>query len=250
MGDSLDCDCRGCPSCRGHHVDLDSGDKGECPCAERVRIDGVALSYQEVGNGIPILFENEFAGEAASWRPQVRFFGRRYRTVTFNARGYPPWDVPEDPAAYSQIQAAEDIRAVLDHLKIDKAHVVGLSMGGYATLHFGLRYPERALSLVVAGAGYGSTLEEREAFRRDCAAVADRIDREGLERVAETVRPRARAGPIHGQGPDRLDGVSRFVAAAVGDRACAHDARRADDAAVDLRTWRCDDRGSWYPRSS
>ena len=178
------------------------------PLRERARIDGVALSYQEVGNGIPMIFVHEFAGEAASWKPQVRFFGRRYRTVTFNARGYPPSDVPEDPAAYSQIQAAEDIRAVLDHLKIDKAHVVGLSMGGYATLHFGLRYPERALSLVVAGAGYGSKLEEREAFRRDCAAVADRIDREGLERVAR----RTPAGPRGSNSWTRTRPVGRSFA--------------------------------------
>src|SRR3989304_6174637 len=80
---------------------------------------------------------------------------RPYPTVTFNARGYPPSDVPEDPAAYSQGQAVEDIRGLLDYLGILKAHVCGLSMGGYATLHFGFGYPERALSLVVAGCGYG-----------------------------------------------------------------------------------------------
>jgi pimeloyl-ACP methyl ester carboxylesterase len=78
----------------------------------------------------------------------------------------------------------EDIRGVLDYLRIDKAHVIGLSMGGYATLHFGLLYPERALSLVVAGAGYGSKPEERETFRRDCAALADRFEREPMEKVA------------------------------------------------------------------
>jgi pimeloyl-ACP methyl ester carboxylesterase len=133
-----------------------------------------------------MIFVHEFAGEAASWQPQVRFFSRRYRTITFNARGYPPSDVPEDPAAYSQVQAVEDIRGVLDHLKIDKAHVVGLSMGAYATLHFGLCHPERARSLVVAGAGYGSRPEERDAFRRDCATLADRMEREGMESVAET----------------------------------------------------------------
>jgi len=129
----------------------------------------------------------------------VRFFGRRYRTIAFNARGYPPSDVPEDPAAYSQAHAVEDIRGVLDHLKIDKAHVVGLSMGGYATLHFGLRYPDRALSLVVAGAGYGSKPDERAAFRNDCAAVADRIEREGLEKVADT----------YASGPTRVQFIDK-----------------------------------------
>ena len=150
----------------------------------RAFINGVNLYYEEAGHAVPMIFVHEFAGEARSWEPQVRFFRRRYRTITFNARGYPPSDVPEDPAAYSQRHAVEDIRGVLDHLKIDKAHVVGLSMGGYAALHFGLVYPERALSLVVAGAGYGSKPEERETFGRDCAALADRFEREPMDKVA------------------------------------------------------------------
>jgi pimeloyl-ACP methyl ester carboxylesterase len=149
-------------------------------------VNGVCLYYEEIGRGVPMIFVHEFAGECKSWSPQVRFFGRRYRVVTFNARGYPPSDVPEDPSLYSQAQAVEDIRGVLDHLQIDKAHVVGLSMGGFATLHFGLLFPERARSLVVAGAGYGSKPEEREVFRRDCATVAERFEREGMEKVAAT----------------------------------------------------------------
>src|SRR5213594_3789504 len=119
-------------------------------------VNGVRLYYEEAGSGTPMIFVHEFAGETASWSPQLRFFGRRYRTIAFNARGYPPSDVPEDPGAYSQQQAADDIKGVLDALGIAKAHVCGLSMGGLATLHFGLCYPDRALSLVVAGAGYGS----------------------------------------------------------------------------------------------
>jgi pimeloyl-ACP methyl ester carboxylesterase len=147
-------------------------------------INGVHLYYEEAGHGVPMIFVHEFAGEARSWAPQVRFFRRCYRTITFNARGYPPSDVPEDPAAYSQRQAVEDILGVLDYLQIHKAHVIGLSMGGYAALHFGLLYPERALSLVVAGAGYGSKAEECATFRRDCAALAERFERESMETVA------------------------------------------------------------------
>ena len=149
-------------------------------------VNDVSLYYEEVGRGVPMLFVHEFAGEIASWRPQVGFFGRRYRTVAFNARGYPPSDVPEDPSLYSQAQAVEDIRGVLDHLRIEKAHVVGLSMGGYATLHFGLLHPDRTRSIVVAGVGYGSKLDERDAFRRDCAAVAERLERESMSEVAAT----------------------------------------------------------------
>ena len=147
---------------------------------------GVRLYYEEAGAGVPMVFVHEFAGEASSWIPQVRFFARRYRTIAYNARGYPPSDVPEDLAAYSQMHAVHDIRGVLDHLQIDRAHIVGLSMGGFATLHFGLTYPERALSLVVGGAGYGSRPEERDGFRRDSAEIVERFEREGMQAVADT----------------------------------------------------------------
>jgi len=149
------------------------------------RVNGLSLFYEEAGQGTPLVFVHEFAGEARSWHLQVRFFARRYRTIAFNARGYPPSDVPEDPKAYSQDQAVDDIRGLLDALGIRKAHVCGLSMGGYATLHFGLRHPERALSLVVAGAGYGSVPGDRERFRRDVEETARRFERDGMKAVAE-----------------------------------------------------------------
>src|ERR1700719_1942437 len=123
--------------------------------------DGVRLHYEETGSGTPVIFVHEFAGDARSWEPQMRHFGRRYRAIAFCARGYPPSDVPESPASYSQNRAADDIAAVLDHLGIAHAHVVGLSMGGFATLHFGFRHAARALSLCVAGCGYGAEAAPR-----------------------------------------------------------------------------------------
>jgi pimeloyl-ACP methyl ester carboxylesterase len=151
-------------------------------------VDGVTLYYGEVGQGLPLVFVHEFAGDHRSWRPQVRFFARRYRTVAYNARGYPPSAVPEDPAAYSQDRAVDDIRGLLDALGIRKAHVCGLSMGGYATLHFGLRYPDRAFSLVVAGAGYGSVAGDREKFRQEA-------EPDDLAAARAPSRRRARVSP-------------------------------------------------------
>ena len=149
------------------------------------RVNGINIFYEEAGEGTPLIFVHEFAGEAKSWHLQMRFFARRYRCIAFNARGYPPSDVPDDPRAYSQDLAASDILGLLDALAIPKAHICGLSMGGYAVLHFGLRWPERAHSLVVAGAGYGSVPEETEKFRRDVAETADRFERDGMKAVAE-----------------------------------------------------------------
>jgi pimeloyl-ACP methyl ester carboxylesterase len=114
----------------------------------------------------------------------LRHFGRRYRAIAFNARGYPPSHVPESPSSYSQALAADDIKAVLDHLAIEQAHVAGLSMGGFATLHFGFRHPHRALSLCVGGCGYGAEPTQRARFRAEADATAGFIQSEGMAAFA------------------------------------------------------------------
>ncbi len=155
--------------------------------------DGVSLYYQEAGDGFPVIFVHEFAGDHRSWTPQVGFFSRRYRCITYNARGYPPSEVPEDPARYTQDRARDDIKSVLDHLGIAQAHVVGLSMGGFATLHFGLAYPDTARSLVVAGCGYGAEPEQRDQFRDESEATAKLAESGTADAFAAT----------YGNGPAR-----------------------------------------------
>lgn len=147
--------------------------------------DGVRLYYEETGSGTPVIFVHEYAGDHRAWEPQMRHFGQRYRAITFAARGYPPSDVPEDVSKYSQARAADDIGSVLEHLKIAKAHIVGLSMGGFATLHFGFRHPGKALSLVVAGCGYGAEPGQREKFQAEAEAIAKFIDDNDISVFAE-----------------------------------------------------------------
>ena len=156
--------------------------------------DGVKLYYEDTGRGDPLVFVHEFAGDHRSWEPQLRYFSRRYRCIAFNARGYPPSDVPGDLSMYSQARARDDIKALLDHLGLAGAHIVGLSMGGFATLHFGLEYPAMARSLVVAGCGYGAEPDRREQFRAEAEATARRIEAEGSEAFAR----------LYGDGPTRL----------------------------------------------
>jgi pimeloyl-ACP methyl ester carboxylesterase len=133
----------------------------------------------------PILFVHEFGGDHRSWDPQVADFSRAHRCVTYDARGYPSSDVPTDPAAYSQDRAVADALAVLDATGTDRAVVVGNSMGGFATLHLGLRHPWRCLGIVVAGCGYGAAPEHADAFRADALALADTYERDGAAAVAQ-----------------------------------------------------------------
>ncbi|MGH7118908.1 MAG: alpha/beta fold hydrolase [Acetobacteraceae bacterium] len=161
--------------------------------------DGVKLAYTEAGRGEPIVFVHEFAGDMRSWETQLRFFSRRYHAIAFNARGYPPSDVAAEPGAYSQERAVDDVRCVLRGLGIARAHVVGLSMGAFATLHFGLRYPDMAISLVAAGVGYGASAEGdpggvRARFQAEIEETARAIRAEGMTRRAAT----------YARGPARL----------------------------------------------
>ncbi|ACB25350.1 alpha/beta fold hydrolase [Methylobacterium radiotolerans] len=147
--------------------------------------DGIRLHYEESGEGTPLIFVHEFAGDHRSYEAQLRHFGRRYRAVAFNARGYPPSDVPEAVSAYAQARAADDILAIVDHLGAPKAHVAGISMGAFATLHFGLRHPDRALSLCLGGCGYGAEPERQALFRAEADATAEMLRRDGMAAFAE-----------------------------------------------------------------
>lgn len=148
--------------------------------------DGFKLFYEEAGWGTPIVFVHEFGGSHWSWEPQLNFFARRHRCITFAARGYAPSDIPADVEAYSQARAADDIIDVLNAAGIEKAHVVGLSMGGFATLHAGLRHPGRVLSLVAAGTGYGAEKAHEDYFKGISEQVAHNFETRGAPDFAPT----------------------------------------------------------------
>ena len=158
--------------------------------------DGVRLYTEDTGTGDPIVFVHEFAGHHLSWEAQVRYFSRRYRCITYQARGWPPSDVPAKVDSYSQARAADDIADVMTGLGIGKAHVVGLSMGATAALEFAIRHPGKALSITAAGAGTGATRDAATLarFRREAEETARLIESKGI----------AALGEIYLSGPSRL----------------------------------------------
>jgi pimeloyl-ACP methyl ester carboxylesterase len=156
--------------------------------------DGVELHYEEAGSGAPMVFVHEYAGDHRSWEMQLRFFARRYRCIAFAARGYPPSDVPTDPEKYSQDRATDDIAAVITGLGLGPTHVVGLSMGGFAALHMGLRHPALCRSIVAAGVGYGAAPGKTAQFHAETDAAIARIRAEGMDRF----------GLTYSRGPTRL----------------------------------------------
>lgn len=149
--------------------------------------DGVKLYTEKTGAGDPIVFVHEFAGHHLSWESQVRYFSRRYCCVTYQARGWPPSDVPASADSYSQARAADDIADVIKGLGLCKAHVVGLSMGATAAIELAIRHPGLALSITAAGAGTGSTRDAAtlSRFRREAEEMAARIERDGIAALGE-----------------------------------------------------------------
>lgn len=146
--------------------------------------DGVTLHYEVAGSGPPVIFVHEFAGGHRSWEPQMRFFARSHTCISFAARGYPPSAVPEDPTAYSQDIARSDVLAVMNAAGIDKAHIVGHSMGAYTALHVGLHHPDRCLSVAAIGCGWGSKPGEKEEAARLCENIAAMFSSETMEVAA------------------------------------------------------------------
>jgi pimeloyl-ACP methyl ester carboxylesterase len=159
--------------------------------------DGVKLYTESTGSGDPIVFVHEFAGHHLSWETQVRHFSRRYRCVTYQARGWPPSDVPHGLESYGQARAADDIADVIKGLGLGRAHVVGLSMGATAALEFAIRHPGKGLSITAAGAGTGSSLDAAKvaAFRREAEATAALIETRGIAALGEVYL----AGPARAQ---------------------------------------------------
>jgi pimeloyl-ACP methyl ester carboxylesterase len=143
------------------------------------------LHVESTGDGYPIVFVHEFGSDLREWEEQVRWFSRTHRCITYNARGYPPSDVPESPDEYGWEHAVGDLLAVLDGLGLARAHVVGLSMGGYAVLQFALAHPERVSAVVAAGAGTGSSPAMRDTWPTFAAEAAKGFLDRGMPAMAD-----------------------------------------------------------------
>lgn len=111
-------------------------------------IRDVELYYEEHGNGIPLLCIMGFATDSNGWLLQVPAFAERYRTIVFDNRGVGRSAKPTGP--YTIHEMADDAAGLLDHLDIDRAHVLGLSMGGMIAQELVLRHPHRVSGLVLA----------------------------------------------------------------------------------------------------
>jgi pimeloyl-ACP methyl ester carboxylesterase len=173
--------------------------------------DGTRLYYEEAGSGTPVVFVHEYAGDWRSWEPQMRHFSRLHRCVTFSQRGYPPSDIPKEASRYGQDIARDDVLALMDALGIERAHVVGHSMGAYTALHVGINAPQRCLSVTAAGCGWGSTpdAKQREAMKALAAETGRMFAAEGIEAAAAKYADAPMRQPLKHKDPR---GYAEFAA--------------------------------------
>ena len=146
--------------------------------------DGTSLYYESQGSGPAIIFVHELAGTCHSFDLQVAALKGSYRCITFNARGYPPSDVPSAVDSYSQDIAASDIGAVLDAAGEKDAHVMGVSMGSAAALQFTIAHPGRVRSAILCSIGSGSDAKPDE-YVANMEAMAARVEKNGMDQIRQ-----------------------------------------------------------------
>jgi 3-oxoadipate enol-lactonase len=138
-------------------------------------INGVSISYRDRGTGLAVVFVHGHPFDQSMWDPQVEALSWQYRVITLDLRGYGASEVPDAEVTTLETMA-KDIEGLLDHLKIQKAVVVGLSMGGQIAMAFADLFPERLAGLVLAATFAEGETPEGAAARR---AMADRFAKEG-----------------------------------------------------------------------
>jgi len=168
-------------------------------------INGVRLYYEAAGSGAPLVLVHGFACGARSWDPQVRVFSRARRVITYDVRGHGVSEAPENAAAYSQDISVQDLHDLLVQLKIRRAVVGGLSMGGNIALNFALAHPSMVSKLIVADTGAGS--DQSGDWAAECQEYAGACERRGMEAFADL----ACASPLFARYVATSPTAERFI---------------------------------------
>jgi len=171
-----------------------------------VQANGISMAYSDRGIGLPLVFVHAFPLNRTMWRPQEEALASRFRVITVDLRGHGDSDAPL--WHYTLDQAAEDVRAVIDHLSIGQAVFVGLSMGGYVLFALYRKYSERVKGVVLADTrAQADTPEGREA-RFQMAQVAYK---KGPAAIAEIMIPKLLSPATIHNRPDLVQQVRHMI---------------------------------------
>jgi pimeloyl-ACP methyl ester carboxylesterase len=174
-------------------------------------INGIEIGYDDIGTGLPVLFAHAFPLNRTMWAPQVSALVERCRCVTPDFRGFGE-STAQGP--YTMAQYADDLAALLDHLRIDQVVLAGCSMGGYVAFAFWSRHPKLVRALVLADTRAGADTDEGRGRRRQLIEVART---EGSVAVANLQIASLVGKTTREKQPDTYDGVHRVMAQAKPD---------------------------------
>ena len=157
----------------------------------KITRDGVEIHYEVHGEGPPILLTHGYSATCAMWGPQLEPLGRKFRVIVWDMRGHGESDAPDDPKAYSEEGTVGDMAAILDACDARQAVIGGLSLGGYMSLAFHVRHPERtrALMLFDTGPGYRNH-EGRKRWNALAERYARAFEEKGLDALSGSAEVR------------------------------------------------------------
>jgi pimeloyl-ACP methyl ester carboxylesterase len=143
--------------------------------------NGVELYYEVHGSGPVLLLTHGYSSTSQMWRGQIEAFAQHHTVVVWDMRGHGRSDYPPDQSAYTEEHTVADMAALLDAVAAPSAIVGGLSLGGYMSLAFHRRHPERVRALVIIDTGPGFKKDEpRAAWNATALQRADSLERQGL----------------------------------------------------------------------
>jgi len=172
----------------------------------KTQINGITMAYEVVGEGIPLLWIHGYPLDRSTWKPQTSELSDCARHIVPDLRGFGESDAPD--GVYAMDLLADDLRGLLDSLRIERAVVLGLSMGGYISLSFALRYPDRLAGLVLANTRAGSDTPEAAKARLE---NADRALREGVRPVVEPMLAKLVSKAATIQRPELVEELRRLL---------------------------------------
>ncbi len=153
--------------------------------------DGVKIYYEVAGSGPAVVLSHGYSATSQMWRGQVPVLSEQYRVITWDMRGHGQSDSPDDPSLYSEEHSCADIAAILRELRIERAVIGGLSLGGYTSLAFNVRYPAmvNALMLFDTGPGYRNP-KAREGWNETAERRAVNFETKGLDALGASAEVR------------------------------------------------------------
>lgn len=170
------------------------------------KIGSVTLAWEEAGRGLPVVLLHAFPLNRRMWEPQRDALARRYRVITPDFRGHGKSEVPAEDSTMERL--AEDVRGLLDELKLERVVLGGLSMGGYVAFAFYRKYAARVAALILADTRAAADSEEGRQGRYELAAVAEK---EGSGAVAERMLPKLLAASTHQNQPQVVAAVREMI---------------------------------------